>query len=91
MFQKKDLALIENLLKEKGWSGARIRREFPNKMWCKSSLNKLIRKSYQPAHPIESMEVEDHDLSELQKTLSLLKNLHFRRKTYQVHINHKDK
>jgi len=44
MFQKKDFALIENLVKEKGWSGARLRREFPHKMWCKSSLNKLIRK-----------------------------------------------
>ena len=62
MFQKKDLALIKNLLTEKGWSGARIRWEFPNKLWCKSSLNKLIRKTYQPAHPRESMEVEDHDL-----------------------------
>lgn len=44
MFSKKDLGLIENLVKEKGWSGSKLRREFPNKLWTKSAINRLVRK-----------------------------------------------
>lgn len=44
MFSKKDLGLIENLVIVKGWSCSKLRREFPNKLWGKSSLYRLIRK-----------------------------------------------
>ena len=39
-----DKATIENCFKEKGWSGRRIVKEFPNKRWSRSTVCRLIAK-----------------------------------------------
>ena len=39
-----DKHVIEAVFKEKGWRVARIIKEFPSKNWCKSSVNRLIKK-----------------------------------------------
>ena len=44
MFSKDDKAVISTLYQEKGWRGRRIVREFPNKNWLQSSIDRFIKK-----------------------------------------------
>lgn len=41
---KNDRVLIKALRQEKGWSSRRILKEFPNKMWSRASLDRLLKK-----------------------------------------------
>jgi len=42
VFSKDDLAVIAACFTEKGWTGTRIAREFPNKKWNYRSINRVL-------------------------------------------------
>ena len=44
VFSDSDRAVIEAWFREKGWSGARIVKEFPGKKLSRQSVNKLVKK-----------------------------------------------
>jgi len=43
-FSKDDLAVIVTCFTEKGWTGTRIAKEFPNKKWNYRSINQVLAK-----------------------------------------------
>jgi len=43
-FSKDDLAVIVACFTEKGWTGTRIAREFPDKKWNYQSINLVLAK-----------------------------------------------
>ena len=43
-FSKDDLAVIVTCFTEKGWTGTRIAKEFPNKKWNYRSINRVLAK-----------------------------------------------
>jgi len=44
VFSKDDLAVIVTCFTEKGWTGTRIAKEFPNKKWNYRSINRVLAK-----------------------------------------------
>jgi len=44
VFSKDDLAVIVACFIEKGWTGTRIAKEFPNKKWNYRSINRVLAK-----------------------------------------------
>jgi len=69
VFSDEDKILIKKIMKVKGNNGRQLRKEFPDKGWTKSSINRLLKK-FRDTDGMDRRQGADREVLTRMKTLT---------------------